>query len=133
MKVVIDTNVIVSGLLSPFGHSAEVLRLLSAGRIVICFDTRILLEYQTVLMRPRFGFSEHHIRILMQDIECIGITADAVPLKTSLPDPDDDKFLEVASAAEAECIITGNRRHFPKKVCGKMKIFTPAEFREYYR
>ena len=55
MKVVIDTNIIVSGLLTPFGSPSEILRLLALGKLIICFDTRIMAEYLGVLNRPKFS------------------------------------------------------------------------------
>ena len=57
MKVVIDTNVIVSGLLTPFGNSAEIVRMITSGKLNLCFDARILTEYEEVLKRPKFKFS----------------------------------------------------------------------------
>ncbi|MFQ6093804.1 MAG: putative toxin-antitoxin system toxin component, PIN family [bacterium] len=52
IKVILDTNVVVPGLLSPFGDSAEIVRMVSSGEPSICFDARILSEYHEVLRRP---------------------------------------------------------------------------------
>lgn len=133
MKVVIDTNVIVSGLLSPYGHPTQILQLLITGKIDICYDARILVEYFRVLNRPKFKFNKENISILLREINSIGESASGSPLKQSLPDSDDDMFLEVALACNAECIITGNLNHFPKKLCADVKIFSPAEFLSYFR
>ena len=46
MKIVLDTNVLVSGLLTPFGTSGEIVRMVSAGKLILLYDSRILLEYQ---------------------------------------------------------------------------------------
>ena len=56
----------------------------------------------------------------------------ALPLKSKLSAPDDDKFLEVATAANAEALITGNKQHLPAECCGQIKILSPAEFLEFY-
>ena len=48
-----DTNIIVTGFLTPFGNPPEILRLLVIGKLIICFDTRILAEYFEVLNRPK--------------------------------------------------------------------------------
>ncbi len=58
MKIVLDTNVLVSGLLTPYGAAAEIVRLIASGVLSVCYDTRILLEYQEVLARPKFQFME---------------------------------------------------------------------------
>ena len=133
MRVVIDTNVIVSGLLSPFGNSAEILRLLSSGMIIINYDARILIEYEAVLHRPKLNFNKDLTHLFLKEIESIGELTMPNSLKETLPDPDDTKFLEVASASTAECIITGNKSHFPKKICGDIQIFSPREFINYYK
>jgi putative PIN family toxin of toxin-antitoxin system len=133
MKVVIDTNVIVSGLLSSYGNSAQILQLLISGKIDICYDTRILVEYYEVLNRPKFKFNKEYISILIKEIKLIGRPSPCSPLIQSLPDPDDDMFLEVALACTADCIITGNMNHFSKKLCVGVKVFTPAAFISYFR
>jgi putative PIN family toxin of toxin-antitoxin system len=132
MKVVIDTNIIVSGLITPFGHSAEILRLLAAGKILICLDARILVEYFEVLKRPKFNFNKDDISILLKEIELTGEFSTSIPIKKSLPDPNDNMFLEVALPGNAECIITGNSNHFPAKLCSDVKIFSPAKFINYF-
>jgi uncharacterized protein len=52
------------------------------------------------------------------------------PLEIHLPDPDDEPFLEVASAGRVEAIVTGNKRHFPKKDYKGVTILSPTEFLE---
>ncbi len=54
MKIVLDTNVLVSGLLTPFGPTGEIVRMVSAGELILAIDARILSEYQEVLHRPKF-------------------------------------------------------------------------------
>ena len=133
MKVVIDTNVIVSGLLSPYGHSAQILQLLITGKIDIYYDARALVEYFEVANRPKFKFNKENVSIVLKEIKSIGEFAPGSPLKQSLPDSDDDMFLEVAIVCNADCIITGNLNHFPKHLCAGVKIFSPAEFIAYFR
>jgi len=57
MKIVLDTNVLVSGLLTPFGTSGEIVRMVSAGRLNLCIDARILLEY-IEYYRKKYGGTE---------------------------------------------------------------------------
>ncbi|MEE9118732.1 MAG: PIN domain-containing protein, partial [Calditrichia bacterium] len=69
MKIVLDTNVLVSGLLTPFGSSGEIVRMVSAGILILQYDSRILLEYQEVLYRPKFQFDREHIDTLLAYIK----------------------------------------------------------------
>ena len=133
MKVVIDTNIIVSGLLTPYGNPAEILRLFANGKLTLCYDSRILAEYYEILNRPKFDFEKEKISILLKEIELTGELAIGNPLKESLPDPDDNMFLEVALVSNAECIITGNLKHFPKELCFSIPVFSPPVFVSYYR
>lgn len=72
MKVVLDTNVLMSGLLSPQGAPAAVLRCILAGSALVCFDERILSEYRGVLARSKFGFDAAQAAILLEFIEATG-------------------------------------------------------------
>lgn len=133
MRIVLDTNVLVSGLLSPFGPPAEIVRLLSAGSVTLCLDARILTEYEEVLARPRFAFDADAVAALLDHIDDRGQTVAASPLDVRLPDPDDEPFLEVALACGAACLVTGNITHFPPQARSGMLAMSPAEFVELYR
>lgn len=128
MKVVVDTNVVVSGLLSPFGPPGVIVRLITAGRLIPCYDARIVAEYTEVLHRPAFPFSRDEIEALTAQIEAGGVLASPVPLAARLPDPDDEPFLEVAIAAQAEYLVTGNGDHFPRDRCADVQVVSPREF-----
>jgi putative PIN family toxin of toxin-antitoxin system len=133
MKIVLDTNVLVSGLLTPFGSSGEIVRMVSAGILILQYDSRILLEYQEVLYRPKFQFDKEHIDSLLAYVKQNGQVVSAGPLKEQLPDPDDEPFLEIAIAGRAACIITGNKSHFPRQPRRGTKILSPSEFIGFYR
>ena len=133
MKIVLDTNVLVSGLLTPFGSSGEIVRMVSAGILILQYDSRILLEYQEVLNRPKFQFNKEHIDTLLAYVNQNGQVIPASPLKQRLPDPDDEPFLEIAIAGRAACLITGNTSHFPQESRQGMKILSPSEFLDFYR
>ena len=128
MRVVVDTNVLVSGLLSPFGPPGVIVRLVSAGRLSICYDARIVAEYTDVLNREAFPFSRDEISALTAQIEAGGVLASPVPLTVRLPDPDDEPFLEVAVAARAEYLVTGNGDHFPPDRRAGVRVVSPREF-----
>lgn len=133
MKIVLDTNVVVSGLLSPFGNPAKILRMVSSGELLLCFDARILSEYRDVLLRPKFQFEEDKIDALLDQIENSGHMVAPNPLPQPLPDRDDDAFLEVALAAKAECLVTGNIAHFPASMRQRVRVFSSTKFLEFYR
>ncbi|MBI5482772.1 MAG: putative toxin-antitoxin system toxin component, PIN family [Deltaproteobacteria bacterium] len=126
MIVVLDTNVVVSAFMNPAGRPAMVLRLAATGTLRVAHDPRIMREYREVLARPWFGFPSTAVEILLDEITHQGVAVSAPPLNVTLPDPDDQPFLEVATAAGA-ALVTGNRRHFPSRVVGAVPVLTPAE------
>ena len=132
MIIVLDTNVIVSGILRPYSKAASILRLVATGAITLAYDLRIFSEYRDVLNRPKFTFAKEDIDAFLDQVEKEGVLVSVMPLKFRLPDPEDESFLEVALAGKATAIVTGNKRHFPKKECEGTRILSPAEFLEAF-
>lgn len=116
--LVLDTNVIVSALLSPHGKPAKILGQVLNGTFRLCVDERILSEYNEVLLRPKFKFDVSRIEILMRFIRTFSITVTAPPLDDKFIDIADKKFLEVAKFCNA-VLVTGNLKHFPTDTCIK--------------
>jgi putative PIN family toxin of toxin-antitoxin system len=133
MRIVLDTNVLVAGLLSPFGPCAEIVRMISCGELRLYFDARILCEYSEVLRRSKFQFHMDKVIALLDHIEHRGYIVASSPLSNSLPDPGDQPFLEVAVAAQAVCLVTGNHAHFPPKLCQGVKVLSPSDFLTFYK
>ena len=133
MKVVLDTNVLVSGLLLPFSGSGEIVRMVAGGEVALCYDARVLAEYQEVLRRPRFSFPPAEVEDLLAQVVCGGTAVSARPLSIRLPDLDDEPFLEVGVAARARCLVTGNLRHYPSRARCGLQVRSPGEFLEWYR
>jgi putative PIN family toxin of toxin-antitoxin system len=133
VKVVVDTNVLVAGLLSPFGPPGEIVRMIAAGSLSLCFDARILTEYADVLSRSKFRFDPELIQIFLERIRVDGHSVVGSPLTHRLPDASDEAFLEAALAGQAICLITGNLRHFPRSRRQGMSVLSPAEFLGDYR
>ncbi|TVS09005.1 MAG: putative toxin-antitoxin system toxin component, PIN family [Gammaproteobacteria bacterium] len=128
MRVVLDTNVIVSALLTPHGPPARILDWTLAGELTVLLDDRLLDEYRVVLARTKFGFDPRDLRILLAALDALAERVVALPLSVELPDPDDLPFLEVASSGRADALITGNRRHFrPRRGHPGVEILAPAE------
>ena len=133
MRVVLDTNVVVSGLLSPFGPAAALVRLVAGAALTVCHDARILAEYREVLLRPKFRFDPVLVETFLHVVEIEGEPIAAGPLQARLPDPDDEPFLEVAFAARAEALITGNAKHFPREVAHPVVVLSPRAALERLR
>ncbi len=133
MNIVLDTNVLVAGLLSPFGPCGEIVRMVSSGELTLSLDARILTEYQEVLARPKFKFDKDKTAALLDHIEHRGRTVASSPLVHPLPDVDDETFLEVAIAAQAICIVTGNQLHFPSELCQGVLVLSPSDFLVFYK
>lgn len=134
MKIVLDTNVLVSGFLSPSGTPAAILRSVLTGRIAVCFDERILAEYRDVLTRGKFKFDHIRVSQVLAIIELHGtpVLAEALPLE--LPDPDDAMFIEVAAAGDANCVVTGNLKHFQTGSAHGVRVISPRAFlKEFLR
>jgi len=133
MKIVPDTNVLVSGLLSPFGAPAQIDRMIASGALQVCFDARLISEYEQVLKRPKFSFDPHNVDAFLDQIVAFGILVSAKPLSENLTDRDDEPFLEVAIAGQADFLVTGNTKHFPPKRRYGISVVTPNDFITEYR
>lgn len=133
MRIVLDTNVLVSGLLKPASPAAQIIRLSLIGKIEIAYDERIIAEYGEVLRRPRFPFTRNQVEALLDEIRRVGISLVAEPAPVRLPDPDDEPFLEMARAARARAIVTGNKKHFPPRACRDILVLSPREFLDFFR
>src|SRR5215471_10690465 len=128
MRVVIDTNVLVSGLIDPHGSPGRVLDYILSRLLIVLYDDRILSEYRDVLLRPAFGFQRSDIEALLDFIEFSGEHVTAGPIEWLLPDPGDLPFLEVALSGSAEALVTGNLKHFlPARRHYPVSILSPGE------
>lgn len=112
MRVVLDTNVIVSGLLTPKGPCARILDAVRDGLLTPLFDVRTLAELTDVLRRPRLGLPADRVDAVVSALVDAGERAPLAGTVHELPDPDDMPFLEVAAHGRADALVTGNRRHF---------------------
>ncbi len=129
MRAVLDTNVLVSGLLSPHGTTGRVVDLVLAGQLVLLADDRILAEYADVLGRPKFGFRAEDVTDILNYLRATAERVSAPPLGVDLPDSGDLPFLEVAAAAGAHALVTGNTRDYePTRGRHVVPVMTPAQF-----
>ncbi|MGA2570679.1 MAG: putative toxin-antitoxin system toxin component, PIN family [Terracidiphilus sp.] len=130
-RAVLDTNVLVSALISPFGNEALVLLAVEQGRVAPCFSPAILEEYAGVLSRPKFNFAEREIDGLIELLRRAGLLFETRQATGTSPDPKDEAFIACAIASGAEFLVTGNRRHFPAQSYGRAKVVSSRELIEF--
>jgi len=128
LKIVLDTNVLVSAFLKPRSKPARIMRLVLQGDIQIIVNEHILAEYLEVLKRPKFNLNLKNVQTILEVIRLKGINAPSLAESFDLPDSSDEPFLEAALASTADVLITGNRKHFPKKFCKGQMVVSPSEF-----
>lgn len=126
--VVLDTNVVVSAMLSHLdrGYPAGVLQRIVSRKIVPVYSSALMAEYEEVLRRPKFKFHEQDIDVVLSKIRHFGIHHECLPGLSFAPecaDPDDQPFYNLSLSTDA-LLVTGNTKHFPED----KRIFTPAEY-----
>lgn len=132
-RVMVDTNVVVSALLSRAGPTQIVLDAVLTGAVRLLADERILEEYQAVLTRSKFRFGAlvgarmaGRLRLLAEQVR-------ADPCGVTLPDEADAAFIEVARSGRADWLVTGNLRHFPSDALAPAVAISPADAAERLR
>ncbi|MBN1411939.1 MAG: putative toxin-antitoxin system toxin component, PIN family [Spirochaetales bacterium] len=129
MKIVLDTNVLVSGMLFSSGPPGRIMDHVRTGKILLVTDDRILDEYTDILRRDFMDKYTTHfereviIDFLYHETEHIVSTV----IIKSLPDKNDIPFLEASLTASVP-LVTGNLKHFPVNRRMGCKVLTPKEF-----
>lgn len=124
---VVDTNVLVSGLLSPFGPPGRIVDALQARRLRLALDDRIEAEYRDVVARPRLGVARFRQDAFLATLRFQQHVAAAPWTYRRPPDEDDAMFLEVAFQTSARTVVTGNLRHFPPACRGPVTVRSPRD------
>jgi len=122
-RVVLDTNVLVSALLTPSGNPAKIYRMFLAEELTLVYSEEIIAEYQDVLHRPRLMLHTDDTDTVLRAIRCCGVLVAPVPSSGPMLDEDDRIFFDAAKCTGAY-LVTGNTRHYP---CESF-ILTPTEF-----
>lgn len=127
---VFDTNVFVSSLLSKRNDSPTIMLLdyVLDGHIVLLYSNEIIAEYDEVLHRAKFEFSNDRIDAVLEMVKT-GLCLEPTPSFEFFPDADDAVFYEVALSKEESYLVTGNQKHFPKTPI----VVTPAEMLQIVR
>ena len=123
ISVVIDTNVIVSAILSPSGVCSKIMNLVFDGEIQIYYSNEILAEYRDVLFRASLDLNIEKRKLFFEIIREAGILIEPTVSKLKLPDESDRVFYDTAKESRA-ILITGNIKHYPFMSF----VMTPAEF-----
>lgn len=127
LRLVLDTNIVVSAALKPEGLQRTVLLLALTKPARLYVSLPIFEEYKTVLARPEFqirkGLRQHFLQLIKNRGRFV---APVRQLRTTA-DPGDNIFVECADAARADYLVTGNVRHFPR-FWKRTKIITSREF-----
>jgi len=129
--IVLDTNVLVSGLLHEVSIPGNIVDLAMTRKIRLAVDERVLQEYVDVTIRPKLGIPRALRDKVISKFILDGVWVEAHPLAIPsgrILDPKDLPFAEVAVAAGAEALVTGNVRHFTFLAEYSVKALTPVEF-----
>lgn len=133
LKLVVDTNAVISALLKPESNPALIMSLILRGDCRLCVTEKIFSEYEEGSGRGKFKkLDQASVREFLSTLRSRAswvipkVTIDAVA-----KDPDDNTFLECALESKADFLITGNVHHFPEEKFHCTSIVTPAEFVSY--
>ena len=130
MKIVCDTNVLVSGILFR-GHPRGILLLVACGRLTNFTSPALLREADDVLRRPKFGLDPSQVaNILVLFRESFGLVYPTRSVAAISEDPADNRVLEAAGAAAADVIVSGDHHLLALKEWHGIRVLSPADFTE---
>ena len=125
MRLVLDTNVVVSAFINPAGNPSQILKMVLGRRVELCYNAAILGEYESVMRRPKFSGKIDLLKTnqFINLIRVIGISFNPFSSRIKLPDESDRIFYDTAKGS-GSILISGNIRHYPKRPF----IMPPANF-----
>ena len=135
MKVVLDTNVVISALLHPARSCGQILNQILDGHIVWLITLPVLSEYKEVCLRPELSISDVHREWLLEAWANLPLLS-TPPYNCSsvkCSDIEDQKFLDAAIYYQASLLITGNIKHYPKKNVMGVRIIKANKWKESFR
>jgi len=128
MRIILDTNVIVSAFLSYNGVPSKILTSFLDGYITLVYDNLIFAEYIRVLFKDKLKIDKDKAGDILDSIQKKGEYGIANTLRLKFEDESDKKFYELFKTANVDYLITGNKKHFPKE----KGIVSPREFLDLY-
>lgn len=129
MNIVLDTNILISAAWSPGRNASSILNAVFAKKFSVCYDYRILEEYNRVFHCPKFKFFEWEINAILEPLikNGISVIADPIPDVSFDKDETDRKFYEVAKYCHA-ILVTVNLAHYPSDPF----VISPSDFFQRY-
>ena len=133
MRIVLDTNVLISGMLNPSGPPGRIVDFLRTDVLQLVIDDRILAEYVDVIRRDYFlkYFNESDREDIIEYLSKNSHYSSSTVVVHNMPDEGDTPFLEMAITEEAP-LITGNLKHYPKQLRKGCVVLSPAQFLKRY-
>lgn len=134
VKVVIDTNVLISAFLKPESIPALIVSLVFNKNLMLCLSEGILIEYKEVLNYGKFrNLNQTEVRKLINLMKENALWVSPKELIDLIKDdPEDNKFLECALEAQADFFITGNTKHFSFEQFHQTRIVKPKQFMDIF-
>lgn len=128
MRIVCDTNVLVSGILFQ-GPPRRILDMASRGDVTNFTSPALLREAEDVLSRPKFGLrAEQVVGIIALFRDTFEIAHPSRTARVVIADPSDDMVLEAAAAARADLIVSGDKHILDLVEWNGIRILSPAAF-----
>lgn len=133
MKVVLDTNVLVSSTLIERGKPFKILKKVETGEIELFLSPEIIQEFEDVLLRDKIPFAEENVKEFIEKIISIStVVVSEKNFQVIDEDPEDDKILEIAFETGVDYIISGDSHLLDLKNFKGIKILSPDEFLEIF-
>ncbi len=128
IRAVIDTNVLISAFIT-YGKPRKVLDKVFTGKIRLLTSPAILLEFEEVLSREKFGLHKNQVqRIVSLMIHSSEVIEPKTKITLITEDPDDNKIIECAVDGRAKCIITGDKHLLKLGKYKDIRIMSPSSF-----
>jgi putative PIN family toxin of toxin-antitoxin system len=132
-RVVIDTNTLLSGVLSPRKAAGQIIRLWKAGKLQLYVNQDIIDEYLRILGLFVDDVTLKHWKIWLSHPRNISVVHTYLPKYSELRDPTDNPFLAAAVFAEANYLISRDKDLLVLKKFHELKIVKPEEFMRLYK
>ncbi len=127
-RIVLDTSVLVSAVLFERGNEARILAYALKGRATLVSSLEILEEYREVLSRPKFKLVPMEILAAFQTVLSLcEIVLEIRKARAECRDPDDQKFLDCATTARANLLVTGDQDLLVMRQVERTRIVSPGK------
>ena len=127
VRVVFDTNILFSAAFKRVGIPAQLFELVVLGIITPCISPALMEEYLDVLTRPVLQAHAARSAEVLELMAKFSVSVSPTQTITLCSDPDDNRFVECAAEANAQYLVTGNLRHYPKEHPFAFSILPPRE------